>query len=106
MGVSLEERIAQIHVRHGASLLRLAVREAKARARAAKREQAAAKAKLLAEQPERLNAYVDSVVEWCNTPKRKRDQTPSPRAADFGVADELKAIDHLFRSEKFLALLV
>jgi hypothetical protein len=98
MGVSLEVRIAQIHVKHGASLLRLSVREAKARARASKREQAATKAKLLTEQPERLKSYVDAVVAWCSISKHKRNQTPSPSPADFGIVNELKAIDYLFRS--------
>ncbi len=56
--------------------------------------------------PESLEAYVDAVVAWCNTPKRKRSQAPSPGPSDFGIEDECRAIDYLFRCEKFLALLV
>jgi len=51
-----------------------------------------------AEQPARLAAYVDAVIKWCSLPKRKQDQTPSPGAADFGITDELKAIDYLFEN--------
>lgn len=101
MGVyveSLEVRQASVRVGRGAPLLRLAKREAKARTEAMK-------AKHQAEQPARLEAYVSAVVQWCETPKRKRGQVPAPRASDFGIENELKAIDYLFRSEKFLALL-
>jgi hypothetical protein len=91
---TLDVKIARINMRYAAPLMRLAQREARARNTAAK----AAKAKLLAEQPARLQAYVDAVLEWCNTPKRKRKQTPSPSIADFGIINEPKAIDYLFNN--------
>ncbi|MGB8989435.1 MAG: hypothetical protein WCC37_22755 [Candidatus Sulfotelmatobacter sp.] len=69
--------------------------------KAAKREQAAAKAKMLAEQPARLEAYVNAVVAWVRMSPRKRKQTPSPSAADFGILNETKAIDYLFSRISF-----
>jgi hypothetical protein len=101
MGVSLDVRIARIHVRQGASLLRLAVREEKARTKTAQKKMRAAQQ---AEQLERMTAYVDAVVE-CSIPSNKRKpKPPSPSIRDFGIKNELKAMNFLFRSEKWLAL--
>jgi hypothetical protein len=98
MGASLEVRQTSVRVRQGAPLLRLAKREANARTKAAKD-------KVRAEQPARLEAYVDAVVAWCNIPKRRRKKTPTPNATDFGITNETRAINGLFRSEKMLALI-
>ena len=88
---SLDVIQASVRVRRGAPLHALARREANARTKAAKE-------KLRAEQPARLDAYVAAVAAWCNTPSRRRNRTPSPRAADFGILNELKAIAYLFKN--------
>jgi 3-methyladenine DNA glycosylase Tag len=91
------EALAKDEARKRALLLKNA-RALRRIGKVTKQEQAATRAKLLAEQPERLDAYVAAVAEWCNTPRRRRNRTPSPSIRDFGILNELKAISYLFRT--------
>jgi len=56
-----------------------------------------------AEQPARIQAYIDAVFVWCRMSKRKRSKTPAPGAADFGITNDDRAMSALFRSEKWQA---
>lgn len=99
---SLDVLQASVRVRRGAPLHALAKREANARTKAAKKKLRAVQQ---AAQQERVEAYIEAVNVWCRTPRNKRTQTPSPSIRDFGIKNELKAMNALFRSEKWLALI-
>jgi hypothetical protein len=103
MRAALDVLQACARVRQAAPLMRLAKREANARTNTAQKKLRAAQH---AEQQERVAAYIDSVYVWCSIPSSKRKpKPPSPSIRDFGIKNELKAMNALFRSEKWLALI-